>query len=96
MPLVLPLLSFSAKYPCLQLRNPNTKDEKEQCGPVLHFGSVAIGQSLQKSFDIYNPSPVSSGQRQLEMYTLNGPPSHLSFRPSPPGNCVCLSFTIVQ
>ncbi|XP_045910743.1 cilia- and flagella-associated protein 65 isoform X2 [Micropterus dolomieu] len=54
------LLQGLAKYPCLQLRNPNTKDEKEQCGPVLHFGSVAIGQSLQKSFDIFNPSPVTA------------------------------------
>lgn len=57
MPLVLPLLV--AKYPCLQLRNPGTKDEKEKGKPVLHFGSVAIGQSLQKHFDIFNLSPVS-------------------------------------
>lgn len=60
---VLHLHSFSAKYPCLQLRNPCTKVEKEQCDPLLHFGSVAVGQSLQKHFDIFNPCPVSSTQR---------------------------------
>ncbi|KAK9537382.1 hypothetical protein VZT92_005007 [Zoarces viviparus] len=54
------LLQGTAKYPCLQLRNPDTKDDKEQCGPELHFGSVAIGQSLQKHFDIFNPSPVTA------------------------------------
>uniref|UniRef100_A0A8C3A3Z7 Si:ch1073-349o24.2 n=1 Tax=Cyclopterus lumpus TaxID=8103 RepID=A0A8C3A3Z7_CYCLU len=32
----------------------------EQCGPVLHFGSVAVGQNLQKHFDIFNPSPVTA------------------------------------
>lgn len=55
---VLPLLL--AKYPCLQLRNTGTKEEKEKGSPVLHFGSVAVGQSLQKHFDIFNPSPVSN------------------------------------
>ncbi|XP_070832675.1 LOW QUALITY PROTEIN: cilia- and flagella-associated protein 65 [Chaetodon trifascialis] len=54
------LLQGLAKYPCLQLRNPGTRDEKEQHGPVLHFGSVAVGQSLQKHFDIFNPSPVTA------------------------------------
>ncbi|XP_041807029.1 cilia- and flagella-associated protein 65 [Chelmon rostratus] len=54
------LLQGLAKYPCLQLRNPGTKDGKEQRGPVLHFGSVAVGQSLQKHFDIFNPSPVTA------------------------------------
>ncbi|XP_070771214.1 cilia- and flagella-associated protein 65 [Enoplosus armatus] len=54
------LLQGLAKYPCLQLRNPGTKDEKGQCGPVLHFGSVAVSQSLQKDFDIFNPSPVTA------------------------------------
>ncbi|XP_056292370.1 cilia- and flagella-associated protein 65 [Pseudoliparis swirei] len=53
------LLQGLAKYPCLQLRNPGTTDEKEQCGPELHFGSVAVGQSLKKHFDIFNPSPVT-------------------------------------
>lgn len=60
-PLVCPLLL--AKYPCLQLRNPATKEEKEQGVPELRFGSVAVGQSLQRHFDIFNPSPVSSAQR---------------------------------
>ncbi|XP_044073745.1 cilia- and flagella-associated protein 65 isoform X2 [Siniperca chuatsi] len=54
------LLQGLAKYPYLQLRNAVTKDEKEQCGPVLHFGSVPVGQSLQKDFDIFNPSPVTA------------------------------------
>ncbi|TMS06489.1 Cilia- and flagella-associated protein 65 [Larimichthys crocea] len=54
------LLQGLAKYPCLQLRNPCTKVEKEQCDPLLHFGSVAVGQSLQKHFDIFNPCPVTA------------------------------------
>ncbi|XP_073329268.1 cilia- and flagella-associated protein 65 [Pagrus major] len=54
------LLQGLGKYPFLQLRNPATKDEKEQSGPVLQFGSVAVGQSLQKHFDILNPSPVTA------------------------------------
>ncbi|XP_068428766.1 cilia- and flagella-associated protein 65 isoform X2 [Clinocottus analis] len=53
------LLQGLAKYPCLQLRSPSAKDEKEHCGSELHFGSVAVGQSLQKHFDIVNPSPVT-------------------------------------
>ncbi|XP_051260176.1 cilia- and flagella-associated protein 65 isoform X3 [Dicentrarchus labrax] len=66
------LLQGLAKYPCLQLRNPSTKDEKEQCSPVLHFGSVAVGQSLQKHFDIFNPSPVTASFSLLHL--SNGVP----------------------
>lgn len=98
-PLFLPVLFLSAKYPCLQLRNPVTKDKKEQCGPELHFGSVAVGQSLQKHFDIFNPSPVSSTQYTNEKYcihTFNGLPSDLSFCLPPLGNCIVLSFTTVE
>ncbi|XP_035460487.2 cilia- and flagella-associated protein 65 isoform X2 [Scophthalmus maximus] len=54
------LLQALAKYPCLQLRNPATKEEKEQGVPELRFGSVAVGQSLQRHFDIFNPSPVAA------------------------------------
>uniref|UniRef100_A0A3B4UBL5 Cilia and flagella associated protein 65 n=1 Tax=Seriola dumerili TaxID=41447 RepID=A0A3B4UBL5_SERDU len=54
------LLQALAKYPCLQLRNPVEKEEKDQGGPVLHFGSVAVGKSLQKYFDIFNPTPVTA------------------------------------
>ncbi|XP_060910642.1 cilia- and flagella-associated protein 65 [Labrus mixtus] len=52
------LLQGLAKYPCLHMKTPGSKDGKEQCGPELHFGSVAVGQSSQKSFEIFNPSPV--------------------------------------
>lgn len=70
--LTLVLLSLSAKYPCLQLRNKSIKNEKEQGGPGLHFGSVAVGQSVQKYFDIFNPSPVSSTQNMHKCtYTLS-------------------------
>ncbi|XP_019735479.1 cilia- and flagella-associated protein 65-like [Hippocampus comes] len=48
-----------AKYPCLQLRSPSSKAEQQHGGPVLNFGSVAVGQSVQKCFDICNPSHVS-------------------------------------
>lgn len=51
---------FSAKYPYLELRNHSGKKEEDQRNPVLDFGSVAIGQSLCKNFDIFNPSPVSN------------------------------------
>ncbi|CAB1426783.1 unnamed protein product [Pleuronectes platessa] len=54
------LLQGLGKYPYLQLRNPAAKEENEQEASVLHFGSVAVGQSLQKHFDIFNPSAVTS------------------------------------
>lgn len=41
--------------PCLQLRIPGVE---QQCDPVLSFGSVAVGKSSQKSFEIFNPTPV--------------------------------------
>ncbi|KAK2906267.1 cilia- and flagella-associated protein 65 [Channa argus] len=54
------LLQGLAKYPYLQLRTASTKEEKQQCTAVLHFGSVAVGQSLQKQFEIFNPSSVTA------------------------------------
>ncbi|XP_077437145.1 cilia- and flagella-associated protein 65 isoform X1 [Vanacampus margaritifer] len=53
------LLQGVAKYPCLQLRSPSSK-EKQDGGPVLNFGSVAVGQSSQKCFEIFNPSHVTA------------------------------------
>ncbi|XP_041663704.1 cilia- and flagella-associated protein 65 [Cheilinus undulatus] len=52
------ILQGLAKYPYLQLRTPDNTDDKDQGGPKLPFGSVAIGRSLQKIFEIFNPSPV--------------------------------------
>ncbi|XP_071368292.1 cilia- and flagella-associated protein 65 [Centroberyx affinis] len=54
------LLQGIAKYPCLQLGNPDSKEEEEQGRPVLHFGSVAVDYSVQKHIDILNPSPVTA------------------------------------
>ncbi|KAJ4933197.1 hypothetical protein JOQ06_030032 [Pogonophryne albipinna] len=54
------LLQGLAKFPFLQLKSPGTKGEKEQYHPELHFGSVAVGKSLQKHVDIFNPSPVTA------------------------------------
>ncbi|XP_060944050.1 cilia- and flagella-associated protein 65 [Limanda limanda] len=54
------LLQGLGKYPYLQLRNPAAKEEKEQEASVLQFGSLAVGQSLQKHLDIFNPSGVTS------------------------------------
>ncbi|XP_074550256.1 cilia- and flagella-associated protein 65 isoform X1 [Halichoeres trimaculatus] len=54
------LLQGLAKYPCLQLRAPGGKDKKQLLNTELQFGSVAVGHSLQKRFDIFNPSPVHS------------------------------------
>ncbi|XP_047455942.1 cilia- and flagella-associated protein 65 isoform X2 [Mugil cephalus] len=54
------LLQALAKYPYLQLRNPSIKEGEEHSDPVLCFGCVAIGKSLQKHFDIINPSPVTA------------------------------------
>uniref|UniRef100_A0A3Q2C8S6 MSP domain-containing protein n=1 Tax=Cyprinodon variegatus TaxID=28743 RepID=A0A3Q2C8S6_CYPVA len=51
---------MDSKYPYLQLHNPSIKDKKSQVEPELHFGSVAIGQSLSKNLQISNPSPVRS------------------------------------
>ncbi|XP_015251819.1 PREDICTED: coiled-coil domain-containing protein 108 [Cyprinodon variegatus] len=53
------LLQGIGKYPYLQLHNPSIKDKKSQVEPELHFGSVAIGQSLSKNLQISNPSPVN-------------------------------------
>lgn len=58
LPLVFPVLSFLAKYAFLQLKTPDTKEDKDKCDPLLHFGTIPIGKSLQKNFDIFNPSPV--------------------------------------
>ncbi|KAM9851178.1 cilia- and flagella-associated protein 65 [Aulostomus maculatus] len=54
------LLQGLAKYPCLQLRHSNTKNDQELSDPELQFGSVATGQSTQKYFYIFNPSPVTA------------------------------------
>lgn len=54
----------AASYPYLQLRNLSGKDENPQCDVVLDFGSVAIGQSSQKFFHIFNPSPVSEHKHE--------------------------------
>lgn len=59
---------FSAKYPYLQLQNPAEKEEKQQGGSVLHFGSVAVGKTLQKHFVISNPLPVSTTKRRTDAY----------------------------
>ncbi|XP_041857030.1 cilia- and flagella-associated protein 65 isoform X2 [Melanotaenia boesemani] len=53
------LLQGLAKYPYLQLRNSSGKEEEDHGDPVLHFGSVGVGQSLCKHFEIFNPSPVN-------------------------------------
>ncbi|XP_029968198.1 cilia- and flagella-associated protein 65 [Salarias fasciatus] len=54
------LLQALAKYPCLELRSPSNKDEEQHNTSVLSFGSVAVGQSLGRYFDIFNPSPVAA------------------------------------
>ncbi|XP_043988384.1 cilia- and flagella-associated protein 65 isoform X1 [Gambusia affinis] len=53
------LLQGIAKYPFLQLRIPNDKEEISPGDIELDFGSVAVGHSLSKQFEIFNPSPVS-------------------------------------
>ncbi|XP_056144876.1 cilia- and flagella-associated protein 65 [Lampris incognitus] len=54
------LLQGLAKYPFLQVRSPNREEGEEQDIPALHFGSVAVGCSVQKHFDILNPCPVTA------------------------------------
>ncbi|KAM4731000.1 cilia- and flagella-associated protein 65 [Anableps anableps] len=53
------LLQGIAKYPYLQLKNLSNKEKNSHSDPELHFGSVAVGQSLRKEFEIFNPSPVN-------------------------------------
>uniref|UniRef100_A0A3B3WI67 Homeobox domain-containing protein n=1 Tax=Poecilia mexicana TaxID=48701 RepID=A0A3B3WI67_9TELE len=48
------------KYPFLQLRISNEEEENIHGDIELDFGSVAVGHSLSKHFEIFNPSPVSS------------------------------------
>ncbi|XP_076858756.1 cilia- and flagella-associated protein 65 isoform X2 [Brachyhypopomus gauderio] len=50
------LLRGLSKYPHLQIISP---DQEDGCG-LLEFGSVAIGSSVQKHFEIYNPSAVDA------------------------------------
>ncbi|XP_066497191.1 cilia- and flagella-associated protein 65 isoform X2 [Hoplias malabaricus] len=50
------LLRGLSKFPHLQIISP---DQEEGCG-VLEFGSVAIGSSLEKHFEIFNPSSVGA------------------------------------
>ncbi|XP_028993480.1 cilia- and flagella-associated protein 65 [Betta splendens] len=54
------LLQGLAKYPYLQLRKTDPNEKEENGTPVLNFGSFAVGQSLQKRFEIFNPSPVAA------------------------------------
>ncbi|XP_027877734.1 cilia- and flagella-associated protein 65 isoform X2 [Xiphophorus couchianus] len=53
------LLQGIGKYPYLQLRISNDKEETSHGDIELDFGSVAVGHSLSKQFEIFNPSPVS-------------------------------------
>ncbi|KAM9364881.1 cilia- and flagella-associated protein 65 [Pholidichthys leucotaenia] len=52
------LLQGLAKHPYLQLRSPSGSSEEQHGASVVQFGPVAVGQSLQKHFDIFNPTPV--------------------------------------
>ncbi|XP_061775397.1 cilia- and flagella-associated protein 65 [Nerophis ophidion] len=54
------LLQGVAKYPCLYLRSPNPESKNDPSCSELNFGSVPIGKSVQKGFDIYNPSHVTA------------------------------------
>ncbi|XP_055071936.2 cilia- and flagella-associated protein 65 [Misgurnus anguillicaudatus] len=50
------LLYGLSKYPHLQIISA----EQEEGCKVLEFGSVAVGDSLERHFEIYNPSTVST------------------------------------
>ncbi|KAA0715982.1 Cilia- and flagella-associated protein 65 [Triplophysa tibetana] len=50
------LLRGLSKYPHLQIC---TAEQEEDC-KVLEFGSLAVGDSLERHFKIYNPSTVST------------------------------------
>lgn len=54
------LLQGLAKYPYLEFKCP-TNGKREEHIPVMDFGCVAVGHTLHKHFEIYNPSlvPVS-------------------------------------
>ncbi|XP_061923625.1 cilia- and flagella-associated protein 65 isoform X2 [Entelurus aequoreus] len=54
------LLQGVAKYPCLYLRSPHSKSKNDPSCSELNFGSVPIGKSVQKGFDVYNPSHVTA------------------------------------
>ncbi|XP_076731494.1 cilia- and flagella-associated protein 65 isoform X2 [Maylandia zebra] len=54
------LLQGLAKYPHLLVKNPSSKGGEDNGGPLVDFGPVAVGKSLQKHFDIFNPSPVTA------------------------------------
>ncbi|XP_023806814.1 cilia- and flagella-associated protein 65 isoform X2 [Oryzias latipes] len=52
------LLQGGAKFPHLQLKSPTSTEETDHRGAVLQFGPVAVGHSLCKSLEIFNPSLV--------------------------------------
>ncbi|XP_024142553.1 cilia- and flagella-associated protein 65 isoform X3 [Oryzias melastigma] len=52
------LLQGGAKYPHLQFRGFTSSGENEHRDPVLQFGSVAVGHSSCRHFEIFNPSLV--------------------------------------
>ncbi|XP_034042439.1 cilia- and flagella-associated protein 65 [Thalassophryne amazonica] len=52
------MIQGTAKYPYIQMRILESNEKKQQGSPVLDFGSVAVGYTLEKHFEIFNPSPV--------------------------------------
>ncbi|XP_056611820.1 cilia- and flagella-associated protein 65 isoform X1 [Triplophysa dalaica] len=61
------LLRGLSKYPHLQIC---TAEQEEDC-KVLEFGSLAVGDSLERHFEIYNPSTVST---TFTLFWLRRPP----------------------
>lgn len=47
------------------MKNPSIKVGEDNGGPLVGFGPVAVGKSLQKHFDIFNPSPVGGAHRRI-------------------------------
>uniref|UniRef100_H3C1V3 Uncharacterized protein n=1 Tax=Tetraodon nigroviridis TaxID=99883 RepID=H3C1V3_TETNG len=69
------LLQGEASIPYLQIRIPGAEKQRD---PVLSFGSVAVGKSSQKQFEIFNPCAVTASFC-LSMLTDWAPLSGLEF-----------------
>lgn len=59
--------SLAAKYPYLEFKCP-TNGKREEHIPVMDFGCVAVGHTLHKHFEIYNPSLVSVVHRITKVH----------------------------
>lgn len=75
------------------MKNPSSKEGEDNGGPLVDFGPVAVGKSLQKHFDIFNPSPVGGAHRHVSAKVHARSLLPHIFASFPAGNGVFFSVT---